>query len=246
VGPTRKNCLPALVCCKTTAEYHGSSPTKSLLLSVYRAWDAVLDCIAGVRIRRSHVHHMGLNRRSSPLHAKGTSGGNRNPPNSARGKNRSRSCFSYAQTRLVPLASLLYKSLVACDRSHIQLLCEGTPPSKRRREEVPAAMAAVREEARMRAAVSLLGSGHQGPALCRGVEVACYRCPAADAIVDRDLMTSGSGAYWITRTCETSARALPNPRGRRSRRNCSTGNSSAAGRLTSWLGNSMCRILVSS
>jgi hypothetical protein len=68
----------------------------------------------------------------------------------------------------VPLASLLYKSLVACDRSHTQLLCEGTPPSKRRREEVPAAMAAVREEARMRAAASLLGSGHQGPALCRG------------------------------------------------------------------------------
>jgi hypothetical protein len=74
-------------------------------------------------------------------------------------------------------------------------------------------MAAVREEARMRAAASLLGSSHQGPALCRGVEVACYRCPVADAIVNRDLMTSGGGAYWITRTCETSARALPNPGG---------------------------------
>jgi hypothetical protein len=34
--------------------------------------------------------------------------------------------------------------------------------------------------------------------------------------------------------------------GRRSRRNCSTGNSSAAGRLTSWPGNSMCRIPVRS
>jgi hypothetical protein len=34
--------------------------------------------------------------------------------------------------------------------------------------------------------------------------------------------------------------------GRRSRRNCSAGNSSAAGRLTSWPGNSMCRIPVRS
>lgn len=43
--------------------------------------------------------------------------------------------------------------------------------------------------------------------------VACYRCPAVDAFVDRDLMTSVGGAYWITRTYETSARALPNPGG---------------------------------
>jgi hypothetical protein len=64
-------------------------------------------------------------------------------------------------------------------------------------------------------------------------------------------LCSDYGAYWVTHI------GLPGPTrlqqglcqtrgGRRSRRNCSTGNSSAVCRLTSWPGNSMCRIPVRS
>jgi hypothetical protein len=121
VGPGYQNCLPRRV--NPWAQQNPQPPPWWLCPAANCAVDAGVGRIPLVGLLLC-VRSVGRKQKSAE---------------SARGKNRSRPCFSYARTRLVPLASLLYKSLVACDRSHTQLLCgrHGRPASPSTPRHVP-------------------------------------------------------------------------------------------------------------